>query len=177
MREDNQSREKFVEELLDAALSNRRVAEAADGIEDRVLANLRRRSRSRRPALRNPAPVMMAAIIVLALVAVDHLIRRRSASDTAMTAVSRVDMPRGAVVSNLTARQAQEGERGSMADGVKLAKAFAGANSAPRRRDLALNLNSRPPDEPSESGLRIEEARISEIRLDDIVIGGNERQE
>jgi hypothetical protein len=60
--------------------------------------------------------------------------------------------------------------------GVKIAKAFAAA-SASRRRDLALNLNSRRDDERVEGGLRIEEARISEIRLDDIVIGNNERRE
>jgi hypothetical protein len=64
-----------------------------------------------------------------------------------------------------------------MDDGLKLAKAFAAGPSVSRRRDLALNLNSRRAEDRSETGLWIEEARISEIRLDDIVIGSNERQE
>jgi hypothetical protein len=59
--------------------------------------------------------------------------------------------------------------------GMKIAKAFA-ASSASRRRDLALNLSSSIEDERAAGGLRIEEARISEIRLDDIVIGDNERR-
>jgi hypothetical protein len=173
MREDN--REKFAEELFDAALSNHRGAEPKDGIEDRVLANLRQQSRAARPGARNSAPVIIAAVIVLALFAVDHLKRRPTASDPAVAAVSRSDEPRGGVDSTLYARQTKAG--GVVDDGMKLAKAFVVAPSPTRRRDLALNLNSRSADERSESGLRIEEAQISEIRLDDIVIGGSERQE
>jgi hypothetical protein len=60
-------------------------------------------------------------------------------------------------------------------DGVKLVKDIAA--SASRRRDLALNLSSRRGDERADGGLRIEEARISEISLDDIIIGNNERRE
>ena len=177
MREDNQSREKFTEELLDAALSNHHGAEPADGLEDRVLANLRQQSRSAPPAYWNPSPVMMAAVIVLAFFAVEHLIRRPPASNTGIAAVSRVDEPRGAGATYLAARQLKAGEREVVADGLKLAKAFAAGPSSSQRRDLALNLNSRRAEDRSESGLRIEEAQISEIKLDDIVIGGDERQE
>jgi hypothetical protein len=177
MRENNRGREKFAEELLDAALSNHRGAEPKDGLEDRVLANMRQQPRSARPASWNPASVMLAAVIVLALFAVEHLIRRPPASNTDVAAVSRVDEPRGAGSSYLAARQVKAGEREIMVDGVKLAKAFAAAHPSPRRRDLSVNLNSRRSEERSESGLRIEEARISEISLDDIVIGNNERQE
>jgi hypothetical protein len=177
MREDNRSREKFAEELLDAALSNHRGAKPADGLEDRLLANLRRQSRAARPVSWNPAPVTVAAAIVLALFAADHLIRRPPASDMAVAAVSRVDEPRGSGASDLTARQMKAGERAVVADDVKLAKAFAVAPTASRRRDLALNPNSRRAEERSESGLRVEEVRIAEIRLDDIAIGKNERQE
>lgn len=177
MREDNRSREKSAEELLDAALSNHRGAEPKDGLEDRVLANLRQQSRSTRPVSWNPACVMIAAVIVLALFAVDHLARRRPASDSAIAVVSMVDKPRGAGASDLIARQVKAGEIEVVADGVKLAKAFAVAPLASRRRDLPVNLNSRRAEERSESGLRVEEVRIAEIRLDDIVIGKNERQE
>jgi hypothetical protein len=79
MREDDRGREKFAEELLDAALPKHRGAEPQDGLEDRVLANLSRRSRAGRPASRNPAPVIIAAVIVLALFAVDHLKSRPAA--------------------------------------------------------------------------------------------------
>jgi len=177
MREDNGSRKKFAEELLDAALSKHQGAEPAEGLEDRVLANIRQQPRSAPPASLNPAPVMMAAVIVLALFAVEHLIRRPSASNTGIAAVSRVDEPHGAGASYMVARQLKAGERDVVADGLNLAKAFATAPSASRRRNWALNLNSRRAEERLESGLRIEETRISEIRLDDIVIGGNERQE
>jgi hypothetical protein len=175
MREDDRSREKFAEELLDAALPKYRGAEPQDGLEDRVLANLSRQSRARRTASLNPAPVIIAAVIVLALFAVDHLKSRPAASDPAIVAVSNDDEPRGGVDSAQAARQTNAG--GLVGDGVRLAKAFSSTRLASRRRELALNLNSRRADERSESGLRIEEAQISEIRLDDIVIGGNERRE
>jgi len=169
MREDDRSREKFVEELLGAALSNHRGAEPEDGLEDRILANLRRRSRAARPVSWNPTPVIMAAAIVLALFAFDHMRPRPAATDPAITAVSRGDEPAPA------ARQIGAGV--IVGDAVKLQRAFAAARSGSRRRDLALNLNLRRPGQRSESGLLIEEAKISEIRLDDIVISSNERRE
>jgi hypothetical protein len=174
MREDDRRREKFAEELLDAALPKHRGAEPQDGLEDRVLANLSRRSRAGRPASWNSAPVIIAAVIVLALFAVDHLKSRPAASDPAIAAVSKDDEPRGGVDSVPAARRTKAG--GLVGDGEKLAKVFVSARLASRRRDLALNLNSRRDDERIEGGLRIEEARISEIRLDDIVIGDNERR-
>lgn len=177
MREDNRSREKFAEELLDASLSNHRGAEPENGLEDRVLAGLRQKSRTARPVSSNPAPVIIATAVVLAFFALDHLIQRQPASDAAGAAVSMVDEPRGAGASDLAARQVKAGEREVVIDGAKFWKALAVAPSSSRRRDLALNLNSRRLDEGSESGFRIEEAQISEIRLDDIVIGNNERQE
>ena len=175
MREDDRSREKFAEELLDAALPKHRGAEPQDGLEDRVLANLSRQSRAGRPASWNPAPVIIAAVIVLALFAVDHLKSRPAASDPAIAAVSKDDGddgPRGVGASSAPAPRAMAGEGA----GVKIAKAFS-ALSASRRRDLALNLSFRREDERAAGGLRIEEASISEIRLDDIVIGDNERRE
>jgi hypothetical protein len=175
MREDDRSREKFAEELLDAALPKHRGAEPQDGLEDRVLANLSRQSRAGRPASWNRAPVIIAAVIVLALFAVDHLKSRKAASDPAIAAVSKDDGDdglRGGGASSAPAPRAMAGEGA----GVKIAKAFS-ASSAYRRRDLALNLSFRREDERAAGGLRIEEARISEIRLDDIVIGDNERRE
>jgi hypothetical protein len=177
MREDDRSREKFAEDLLDAALPKHRGADPQDGLEDRVLANLSRQSRAGRPASWNPAPVIIAAVIVLALFAFEHLRSRPAASDPAIAAVSKEDGddgddgPRGGGASSAPASRAMAGDGA----GVKIAKAFS-ASSASRRRDLALNLSFRREDERAAGGLRIEEARISEIRLDDIVIGDNERR-
>lgn len=177
MREDDRRREKFAEELLDAALPKHHGAEPQDGLEDRVLANLSRKSRAGRPASWNPAPVIIAAVIVLALFAVDHLKSRPAASDPAIAAVSKNNGdngdngPRGGGASSAPAPRAIAGD----GVGMKIAKAFA-ASSASRQRDLALNLSSSIEDERAAGGLRIEEARISEIRLDDIVIGDNERR-
>jgi hypothetical protein len=176
MREDKRTRraEKFSEKLLDAALSNHHGAEPEDGLADRVLANLRRQPRAARSVSWNPAPAIIAAAIVLALFAVDHLGQRPAVPDVAL---SGADARCGGDDSTLTSRQAQAGERKLTAGDVRLVKAFAAPPSSPRRRDLALNLNSRRADELAESGLRLEEVRITEIRLDDIVIGNNERQE
>jgi hypothetical protein len=171
MREDDRSREKFAEELLDAALSNRRGAEPEDGLEDRILTRLRQQSRASRPASRNTAPVIIAAVVVLTLFAIDHLTRRTATSDPSVVAVS------GAGASNLNARQTKTGEVEVAADGVKIAKAFAAARSSSRRRGTALDLNPGRAEQQAESGLRVEEVQIAEIRLDDIVIGNNERQE
>jgi len=174
MREDDRSRGKFAEELLDAALPNHRGAEPEDGLEDRVLANMRRQARAGRPASWNSAPLIIAAVIVSALFVVDHLRPRPNASDPSV-----VDAPGVAARPNSGASVASgprpiAGE--GAGEGVKIAKVFAAASTF-RRRDLALNLNSRREDERVESGLRIEETWISEIRLDDIVIGNGERRE
>jgi hypothetical protein len=176
MREDNRNRraEKFSEKLLDAALSNHHGVEPEDGLEDRVLANLRRQPRAARSGSWNPAPAIIAAAIVLALFAVDHLGRRPAVPDDAL---SGAGARRGGDDSTLTSWQAQAGERKVRIGGVRFVKAFSAPPSSPRRRDLALNLNSRRTDELAESGLRLEEVRITELRLDDIVIGNNERQE
>jgi hypothetical protein len=176
MREDNRKRraEKFSEKLLDAALSNHHGAEPEDDLEDRVLSNLRRQPRAARSGLWNPAPAIIAGAIVLALFAVDHLGRRPAVPHVAL---SGADARRGGDNSTLTSWQAQAGERKLTADGVRPVKAFTAPPSSTRRRDLALNLNARRADEPAETGLRLEEVRITEIRLDEIVIGNNERQE
>ncbi|HEV2663841.1 MAG TPA: hypothetical protein VG324_02970, partial [Blastocatellia bacterium] len=144
-----------------------RGAEPEDGLEDRIIANLRQRSRAARPVSWNPAPVIMAAAIVLAFFAFDHLRRRPAASDPAIAAVSSVGEP--------AARQIGAGV--VVGDVLKLQRAFAAARSGSRRRDLAINLNLRRPGQLTESGLLIEEAKISEIRLDDIVISSNARRE
>jgi hypothetical protein len=176
MRQDNRDRraEKFSEKLLDDALSNHHGAEPEDGLEDRVLANLRRQPRAARLGSWNPAPAIVAAAIVLALFAVDHLGWRPAVPDVAL---SGADERRGGDDSTLTSWQAQAGERKLTVGSARLVKSFAGPPSSSRRRDLALNLSSRRTDELAESGLRLEEVRITELRLDDIVIGNNERQE
>lgn len=186
MREDNRKQlaEKSAQELLDAALSNYRDVEPLDGaprdgLENRVLANLRHQSRAARPISWNRTSAMIAVAAALMLFAVDHLIYHPSASVPANVAVSGDSEPRGGVDSNLTARHLKVGEREVMADGLNHAKAFVASkqtSSSSRRRDLALNLKSRQEDERAGGGLRIEEVRISEVRLDDIVIGANERQ-
>lgn len=191
MREDNLKRlaEKSAEELLEAALLNYRDMEPSDGLpsdgaprdglEDRVLANLRQQPRAARSVSWNQSSAIIAVTAVLMLFAVDHLIYHPTASVPASVAVSGDSEPRGGVDSNLTARNVKAGEREVFADVVKHAKSFAASKqtSSPfRRRDLALNLNSRQGDERAGGGLRIEEVRITDVRLDDIVIGANERQ-
>ena len=191
MREDNLKRltEKSAEELLDATLSNYRDVEPRDGaprngaprdgLEDRVLANLRQQSRAARPISWNRTSAMIAVAAALMLFAVDHLIYHPTASVPTSVAVSGDSEPLGGVASNLTARHLKAGEIEVMADVVKHEKTFAASKqtfSSSRRRDLALNLNSRQEDKRAGGGLRVEEVRITEVRLDDIVIGANERQ-
>jgi len=187
MPEDNRNHltEELSQELLDAALANYRDADPRAvlpiaGLEERVLANLRQQSRAARPVSWNRIPAMIAAAALLILFAVDHLIYHPAESDPATVAVSGASERRGGVDLDLTSRQAKAEEREVVADGVKSAKAFAAskhAPSSPRRRDLALNLNSRQAEERAEGGFRVEEVRIAEVRLDDIVISNNERQE
>jgi len=181
MQEDNRKRlpEKSAEELLDAAISNYRDVEPREGLENRVLANLRQQPRAARTVSWNRASALIAVSAALALFAVDHLIYHPAASVPSGAAVSGVSEPRGGADSNLTARHVKAGETEVMTDVVKHAKSFAApkqAFSSSRRRDLALNLNSRQGDERSGGGLRIDDVRITEVRLDDIVIGANERQ-
>lgn len=182
MREDDRNRltEELAEKLLDAALSNYKGAEPRTGLEERVLSNLRQQSRNTRPVSWNLAPVMIAAAAVLMFFAVDHLMRRQVVSIPANVAVSGGNEPRDGVESNPTARQAKADEIEVVADSVKQAKVFAASKRIPsssRRQDLALNLNSRRADERAAGGFRVEEVRITEVRLDDIVLSNNERQE
>ncbi|HKQ78302.1 MAG TPA: hypothetical protein VJ810_31675 [Blastocatellia bacterium] len=192
MREDNRKRlaEKSAEELLDAALSNYNDVEPREGLpreglEDRVLANLRQQSRAARRGSWDLKSAMIVVIAVLMLFAVDRLINHPTASVPASVAVSGDGEPRGGVDPNLTARHVKVGEREVVPDAMKQARALGAPKrtlSSSRRRDLALNLNPRQEDERAGGGLRpggglrIEEVRITEVRLDDIVMGANERQ-
>lgn len=172
MREDN--RDQFVEELLDAALANHHGAEPGAGLEERVLANLRRQPRMARSISWNPAPMMIAVVAVLALFAVDHLINYRAVSEPSL-AVSGGNESRADVEPELMARRATEAVVSLPARRVKAAVKSAPASL--RRDDLAANLDSNRADERTNDGLRIEEVRIAEVRLDDIVISNNERHE
>jgi hypothetical protein len=172
MREDkpNQLDEKFAEDLLDAALKNYQGVEPMPGLEDRVLANLRRQSRAARPVYWNWTSAMIAAAAVLIFFAADHLIYHPVVS------VPEANNFRSGLNSNPIVLQAKTGER--VADGLKPANAFVSSrriNSSSRRQDLALNLNSRREVERASSSLQVDEVQITEIRLDDIVISGNDR--
>jgi len=182
MREDDRNRlaEELAEKLLDSALSNYKGAEPRTGLEERVLSNLRQQSRNTRRVSWNLAPVMIAAAAVLTLVAADHLMRRQVAFVPASVAVSGGNAARDGVGADPAARQAKADEMEAVADGVTQAKVFAASKRIPsssRRQDLALNLNSSRADERADGGFRIEEVRITEVRLDDIVLSNNERQE
>src|SRR5215510_16454950 len=156
MRKDNRDRlnEKFAEDLLDAALSNHHSGEPKDGLEDRVLANLRRPPRATRPVSQRLVPVIVAAAIVLSLFTLDHLRRRQAASDPSAGAVSRAEEPHGVADPAPAAPQTNTDHREVNADGVKLAKAFAAAHPSFRRRNLAHILNPSRAGERTESGLR-----------------------
>jgi hypothetical protein len=165
MREDNRDQldEKFVAELLDASLDNYHGAEPIAGLEERVLANLRRQSQAARPVSWKWTSAMIAAVAVLIIFAVDHLIFHQIASGPAIVAVSNPAMTQTET-------------------DVKVARVESPARSFPtsrrissRRRDLALNLNSRRENERPNNSLHVDDVRISEIRLDDIVISGNDR--
>ncbi|MCI0666318.1 MAG: hypothetical protein L0220_35155 [Acidobacteria bacterium] len=90
MREDNRDQldEKFAEELLNASLNNYQSIEPVAGLEERVLANLRRQSRASHRVSWNWASAMIATIAVVLLFVVDHLIYHRIASDPAVVAVA-----------------------------------------------------------------------------------------
>lgn len=176
MREDN--RDRFVEELLDAALANHHGAEPRTGLEERVLANLRQQPRMARTARSiswNSAPVMIAVAAVLALFAVDHLVNHQVISDPVVVAVSGGSEPRADVEASLTAQTTKEAAMTLQAKRAKAGPKSAAPSS--RRDDLAVNLDSPRADKRASGGLRIEEVKIAEVRLDDIVISNNERHE
>ncbi len=135
------------------------------GLEERILDNLRRQPRVARPVLWKWTSAMMAAVAVVLLFAVDHLIYHRVTSNPAVVTLSEVDN------SNPTALQAKAGEK--LTGGLRPAKRSA-ASSA-RRQYLALNLKSHGKDIRPSSSLQVEELQITEIKLDDIVISGNDR--
>jgi len=168
MREDkrNQLDEKFTEELLDASLNNYHGAEPLAGLEERVLANLRRQSRAARLFSWKLTSAMIAAVAVLILFAADHLIYHQVAPRPAFVAVSEANNLRGDGDSNPTSLQRKAGE--NRAIGVRAAKQS-------RRQNLALNLNTRRENERPSISLQIEEVRIAVISLDDIILSSNDR--
>lgn len=175
MRKDNQDR--FVEELLDAALANYRGEEPRAGLEERTLANLREQSRAANSLWRKRTSVMVAAFILLIFSALGYLTSHPVVSDSASVAVSSGKETRGGVALNPTALLAKaEVIKGSIhvAKGVKAAGA---AKWERRHQDLALDLSARRASERTENDLRVEEVRIAEVKLDDIVISNNERHE
>jgi hypothetical protein len=172
MREDN--RDRFLEELLDAALASHHGAEPRAGLEERVLANLRQQPRMARAVSWHSAPVMIAVAALLALFAVEHLVNHRTSSDPAL-AVSGGNESRAGVEPALAAQRATEAVVSLPARRVKAATKSAPSSS--HRQDLAVNLDSNRADKRASGGLRIEEVRIAEVRLDEIAISNNERHE
>lgn len=177
MRKDNQDR--FVEELLDAALTNYRGEEPRAGLEERTLANLRGQSRAANSLLRKRTSVMAAAFILLMFSAMGYLTSHSVVSDSASVAVSSGDESRDDE-SNPAALQAKaeviEGQ-GHVAKRMNAAGATKWETSPSRHRDLALDLSARRAGVRTENDLRVEDVRIAEVKLDDIVISNNERQE
>ncbi len=177
MRKDN--RDRFVEELLDAALANYRGEEPRAGLEERTLANLREQSRAANSLWRKRASVMAAAFILLMFSAMGYLTSHPVVSDSASVAVSSGDETRGGVESNPATLQAKAEVIEGPARVAKRMKATGAAKwgISPRHRDLALDLSARRASERTENDLRVEEVRIAEVKLDHIVISNNERQE
>jgi hypothetical protein len=176
MRKDNQDR--FVEELLDAALASYRGEEPRAGLEERTLANLREQSRAASSLWRKRASAMVAAFILLMFSAMGYLTSHPVVSDSVSVVISSGDEPRGGVELNSTALLAKaevtEGP-GHVAKRMKAAAKW--ETSSSRRRDLALDSSARRASERAENDLRVEEVRIADLKLDDIVISNNERYE
>jgi hypothetical protein len=175
MRKDNQDR--FVEELLDAALANYRGEEPRAGLEERTLANLREQSRAANSLWRKRTSVMVAAFILLMFSAMGYLTSHPVVSDSASVAVSSGNEPRGGLEANPTALLAKAEVIEGPSHVAKRMKTVGAAKWETRHRDLALDLGARRASERTENDLRVEEVRIAEVKLDDIVISNNERQE
>jgi hypothetical protein len=174
MRKDNQDR--FVEELLDAALANYRGEEPRAGLEERTLANLREQSRAANSLWRKRASVMVAAFILLMFSAMGYLTSTSVVSDSESVVVSGGDEPRGDG-SNSAARLAKAEVIEGPGHVAKRMKTAGITKREARYQDLALDLSARRASERAENDLRVEEVRIAQVKLDDIVISGNERQE
>ncbi len=176
MREDN--RDRFAEELLDAALANCRGAEPRAGLEERVLANLREQPRAARPISWRLTPILIAMAFVLTFFAMDHLMNHPVAPDSVSVALSGGNESRGAVESNPAAQQVKAEAKENVDPRMKQVKAHVATrleDSSSRRQDLAINPRARRSGEQTDNDLRVEEVRITEVRLDDIVISNNER--
>jgi hypothetical protein len=174
MRKDNQDR--FVEELLDAALANYRGEEPRAGLEERTLANLREKSRAAKSLSRKWASMMVAAFILLMFSAMGYLTSTSVVSDSESVVVSSGDEPRDDG-SNSAALLAKAEVIEGPGHVVKRMKTYGAAKWEKRHQELALDLSARRASERAENDLRVEEVRIAEVKLDDIVISNNERQE
>lgn len=175
MRKDNLDR--FVEELLDAALANHRGEEPRAGLEERTLANLREQSRAANSLSRKWMSVMVAAFILLMFSAMGYLTSHSAVSDSASVIASSKDEPRGGVESNPAALLAKAEVIEGPGHVVKRMKTSGSTKNSSRHHDLALDLSARRASERAEDDLRVEEVRIAEVKLDDIVISNSERQE
>jgi hypothetical protein len=121
---------------------------------------------------------MIAMAFMFALFAVEHLINHQTTSDPTV-AVS--NEPRPLVEPGSTAWPRKAAVVSLPTKGAKAATKPAPSSSHRQdfshRQDLAVNLDSRHEQEGASGGLRIEEVRIAEVRLDDIIISNNERDE
>jgi hypothetical protein len=178
MPEDNRDHfaEEFAEELLDAALANYRSAEPSPGLEERVLANLSRQSRAARSTAWKWTPAMIAVAVMLALFAMDHLMNHAVVSDSASVAVSGGDEARNVGPNPAPQQVKAEAEetvnyRTNRTNGSIVAKP--GARSQ-HQQDLALNSRT-PRSSERTDDLLVEAVRITEVRLDEIVISNNDR--
>jgi hypothetical protein len=174
----NQLTDDFARELLDAALTNCPRAEPRAGLEERVLDNLCQQPRSARFTSWNVAPVMIATVAMLIIFVADHLMNHSTMSESAAVRLSEAGEKRGGIESKAIAQVGAANQLEVATDKEKLTKTFAGSmpvQSSPRRRGVALKPNPERAEEPAAGSIRVEDLKISEVRLDEIVLSKNEQ--
>jgi hypothetical protein len=120
---------------------------------------------------------MVAVFILLMFSAMGYLTSHSVVSESENVVVSNGDETRSGVKSSPTALLAKAEVIEVPGHVTKRMKTPGATKNSSRHHDLALDLSARRASERAEDDLRVEEVRIAEVKLDDIVISNSERQE
>jgi len=170
--------DRLAEQLLDATLAHYRNAEPRWGLEERILANLRTQPPAPQRMWWKWLPVLAATAVVLAAAMTAHLLRRSAPPDQAATVIAAHIEQKQEVGLNdkATLKPNRSGPYTHNAHSIAAKRTMPATSLAQRVATASEAITQRIGAQTS-SDLRIEELRISDFSLKEIVINKTEQDE
>jgi hypothetical protein len=168
--------DRLAEQLLDATLAHHKNAEPRWGLEERILANLRTQPPTPQRMWWKWLPVLAATAIVLAVALTAHVLRRSAPSNQAATVIAaHIEQKQEAGLNDKAPLKPTRSSPHTRNAHSVAAKRTMPAASLAQRMVTASEAIAQRVGAQTPSDLRIEEVRISDFNLKEIVINKNDQ--